>query len=159
MVYNKHTILVRCRPGVYSWLLIAIFIVSGALCFWFNAHAPQPRDIGLFPTGVLLCSAALPLMLYMLFARLRVDDTGLHWLGMRGWQTVLWEEITDYYRERRPGTARTMPYLATIIVTAKQKFLLSDASWTNLAALRECVQKRAKLAASSSWENRDFSGY
>lgn len=101
-------------------------------------------------TGAIFLAAALGFLCYMLCAQILTDDTRLYWLGLRGWRSVLWEEITDYYEERLPKSGS----LASIIETPIHRFMLTEASWTNVPALRRCVQLRATRARATNWGER-----
>jgi hypothetical protein len=147
---NPELGVVRCRPGNTGWGLIAICILFGSACMYpYNyAHGPAHNggDMSLLLLGAAFMVAAFGFLGYMSFSRILVDETGIHWLGIRGRRSVEWDEVADYYQERLPkGT------MATMIVTPNHTFALSEASWTNMPKLRKSVQERAKKARATSW--------
>ncbi len=147
---------VRCRAGALGWFLVVLLLLFGGFVLVVpllpdRYHRPTPTDVivAFSSIGALFVLSALALTIYQLRARIVADDTRLYWRGMRGWRSVRWDEIHDYYRKRLPKGQ-----IAFAIITPQKTLLLTEAAWTNLPALRELVQQRATSAFAKTWEER-----
>jgi len=132
-------------------MTIFVFTLAGAGLLWAAIHPTLPGDRGYLIFAVSFLITAFLSFRHKQRARLLANYTGIYWIGLSGWRSVKWEEITDYYEIYigRMG-------LTSFIVTPHHRFMLSENGWTNVSILRACVQQRATRAQARAWRRRSF---
>jgi hypothetical protein len=146
---------VRCRPGLPGWFGVQLTVFLGGLIITVPWWSPNPKNHTL--DSILFCGTfgaslflgALVGVVYLLRAQVVADDVGLRWRGLRGWKEARWDEVTDFYDKRLQKGQK-----ASVIETAADRLLLCEDAWTNFAALRECVARRAAQTPAREWAER-----
>lgn len=145
---------VYCRPPRSNWLLL---IFPALLCpsLALSAFAPTPRGLpspdetAFFLTLSLLCLlGACVFAWWLLRAGIAAGDDGLRVRGFGGWETVRWEEASDFYQtlpvQKRSAAA------GYVLETASGKVRFPG-DWSNAEALRETVVRNAGHSRVSEW--------
>jgi hypothetical protein len=140
--------IVCCRPGWAGWLGIVLLTILG------GAFLALGWKSSMDPTALffeVLFLVPVPLWaVYQLHACIVADDTRLYWRGLKDWESVQWEDISDYYIKRL-----AKGQLALKIITPHKDLMFSEGgAWTNLAALRVAIQQNATHAFAKTWEKR-----
>lgn len=92
---------------------------------------------------------------WRLHARILARSDGLRWLGLGGWKSVRWEEVTDYY-EKQPtqaqGSSRSSRIaVVSVVKTPAAKFSFTSA-WSDAEALRAQITFHAVSSQAQHWE-------
>ena len=98
--------------------------------------------------GIAFLTLAIGFAMFLVFSSIVAHEDGITWLGFRGWRSVAWVDVTNYYFVAMPKGGPT-----TRIESPDHTFVLSDDSWTNLPELRAYVQEHATNSTSLEWSN------
>lgn len=145
---------VSCHPPALNWIFVVLCAPTGVM-MWFGAHNPTktgPPSAGdvifVQTSAIALLVTAAVLAMWQMRARIVADADGPRWRRFGGWKSVRWEEVRDYY-DRLPSQAQRNSFSAVIKTAAGPVCFNSD--WTDAAALRDLVERRATNAAVREW--------
>ena len=146
--------IVKCRPGLLIWSLVVFFIgisIVVAMQYGQPDEHGEVRGIGESVSGFLVvfvpgvCCAA-----YALRASIVAAETGLRWRDLGRWKEVSWDQVSDFYDERKDGARFTVGMIETPV----GKIMANRYAWTNIGALRAMTEKYALRAPNPKWAER-----